>query len=445
MLTLKQADRLAVQFKEKLQAISTDDLARQSRFVRRKPRKITPLNFLIAFFIMVLSVGNSLSSFATTIGLLCGCRLSKQAVAKRINTLLLKFLELVLAATLASTAKAQRKPVYSQALKPFKRVLVQDSTHIALDPKLAEYFPGSSNQTAKKRAMLKIQTVIDLLKEQFCHFELTAFIKNDQKASPLILQMLKAGDLIIRDLGYFVLAAIKTIQHLGAYFLSRLKYGVALYEVDGETPFDLLAAVKKFGRLDIDVCIGAKEKLRARLVAIPLPEEVAAERRRKAKANRDRRLKPSKEHLELLGWEIFITNVARDVFTAEQIAEIYDLRWRIEIVFKSWKSHFSLTNVPKASATRVKSYIYAMLIFIAMFQTYVYARLYQAYYQKNSHQLSLLKLSRFFKEQIWAIILFFQTPEELTPQKLIEQIFYHCVYEARKNRLTFPEKIAALG
>jgi hypothetical protein len=49
MLTLKQADRLAVQFKEKLQALSQDDLARQSRFVRRTPRKLTPLNFLIGF------------------------------------------------------------------------------------------------------------------------------------------------------------------------------------------------------------------------------------------------------------------------------------------------------------------------------------------------------------------------------------------------------------
>jgi hypothetical protein len=137
--------------------------------------------------------------------------------------------------------------------------------------------------------------------------------------------------------------------------------------------------------------------------------------------------------------------VARDVFTTEQIADIYDLRWRIEIVFKSWKSHFSLANVPRASATRVKSYVYAMLIFIAMFQTYVYARLYQAHSQKHSQQLSLLKLARFFKEQIWAVILFFQTPAELTPQKLLEQIFYHCVYDTRNNRHSYTEKIAALS
>jgi hypothetical protein len=445
MLTLKQADRLAVQFKEKLQTLSIDKLARQSLFVRRTPRKITPINFLIGFFMVVLTGANALTALATTIGLLCGCRLSKQGVDKRIKAPALKFLELVLAATLATTAKDKNTPTYAIVFKAFKRVLVQDSTNVQLNPKLAKYFPGSRNQKKTKSAILKIQSVIDLVSERFCHFAITAFTQNDQKASPLILQLIQQGDLIIRDLGFLVLSVIKAIQLKGAFFLSRLKYGIVLYETDGETLFDLLAALQKYGRLDRDLCIGAKEKLRTRLVAIPVPEAVAAERRRKAKANRDRRLNPSKEHLALLGWEIFITNVGRDVLTAEQIAAFYELRWRIEIVFKSWKSHFSLKKVPQASAIRVQSYVYALLIFIAMFQTYVYARLYREQHEKNSQQISLLKLARFFKEHIWAVILFFQTLEEMTSQKVLEQIFYHCIYESRKDRLNYTEKVAALS
>jgi len=85
MLTLKQADRLAVQFKEKLQTLAIDKLARQSRFVRRTPRKITPINFLIGFFMVVLTGANALTALATTIGLLCGCRLSKSRKAGSIN------------------------------------------------------------------------------------------------------------------------------------------------------------------------------------------------------------------------------------------------------------------------------------------------------------------------------------------------------------------------
>jgi len=36
---------------------------------------------------------------------------------------------------------------------------------------------------------------------------------------------------------------------------------VSIYETDGNTPFDLLKALKKHGHLYIDVCIGAKENL----------------------------------------------------------------------------------------------------------------------------------------------------------------------------------------
>ena len=445
MLSITKADKLAVQLKEKLQAIAVDALAIQTGFVRRKPRKITPPEFLLSFFITVLTGGHSLAAFAATIGLVHGVRISKQAVDKRIKEPVLKFLEFVLAGTLSNIIKSQRQPVYSAIFTPFKHILVQDSTHITLDSKLAEHFPGSRNHTTKPTAILKIQTVIDLLREQFCHFEITAFTQNDQKASTLILQIVKRGDLIIRDPGYFLLDGIKEIQLKRAYFLSRLKYGIALYQVDGETTFDLLAALQKHGRLDVEVCLGAKEKLRARLVAIPLPKKVAAERRRKARANRDRRLNPSREHLALLSWDIFVINVDRTLLTAEQIAEIYDLRWRIEIIFKSWKSHFSTTNVPKASAIRVKSYIYATLIFITMFQTYFFVRLYHEIYRKNNKQLSLLKLSRFFKDQIWAMVLFFHTSANVTIEKVEEQIFYHCVYESRKNRLNYVQQIVSLG
>ena len=227
--------------------------------------------------------------------------------------------------------------------------------------------------------------------------------------------------------------------------MSRLKYGIVLYETDGETPLNLLKELKKYGRLDRQVCVGKKEKVSARLVAIPLPPQVAAERRRKAKSNRDRRCLPSKEHLALLGWEIFITNIDDQLMTAEHIAKLYELRWRIETVFKSWKSHFHLTNVPKGSESRAKSYFYAMLIFITIFQTHVYVRLYRENQQRNARQLSFLKLTRFFKDRVWAVVLFFENPRKITREELEEQIFYHCRYDGRADRQNHVQKIEALG
>jgi len=33
----------------------------------------------------------------------------------------------------------------------------------------------------------------------------------------------------------------------------------------------------------------------------------------------------------------------------------------------------------------------------------------------------------------------------MTSQKVLEQIFYHCIYESRRDRLNYTEKVAALS
>jgi IS4 transposase len=70
----------------------------------------------------------------------------------------------------------------------------------------------------------------------------------------------------------------------------------------------------------------------------------------------------------LLGWAIYITNVPATRLSAQAVAQVYGLRWRIEIIFKAWKSYFALTQVPAGSKDPVEALIYAKLIFITLFQ-----------------------------------------------------------------------------
>jgi hypothetical protein len=153
------------------------------------------------------------------------------------------------------------------------------------------------------------------------HFSLSSYRHNDQAASPEVLPLLQAGDLIIRDLGYFVREVLEQIAAAQAYFLSRLRLGVSIWEVDGCTPVNLLDRLRKSGHLEGQFCLGAK-KVPVRLGAIRLPAAVAAERRRQARANRDRRSAPSAERLALLGWALFITNVPATMWSARTVAEI---------------------------------------------------------------------------------------------------------------------------
>lgn len=324
------------------------------------------------------------------------------------------------------------------ALKRYKRVLLQDSTTVNLPVCLSWCFPGNVSR-GQKKSQLKIQTIYDVFNNQFIHFEITPYTANDQSKSKDILSIANKDDLVIRDLGYFVLEYFEETNKKGISFTSRLRYGVNIYDEETGKKIDLLKRLKKSGRFDKWVLLGSMHKVRVRLVAVKLSEQQANERRRKAKNDRDRRLNHDEEYYQMLGYSLFILNEDEDIFTPEQIAEIYGLRWRIEIIFKCWKSHFNLQKIIPQNTSlkkeRIEAIIYMMLIFILVFQASIYNYLLEYIYRKKSDILiSLIKLSKFIALNI--LLFFVQDIETLCPQ-----ILYYCKYEKRKKRKNFLQNI----
>jgi hypothetical protein len=128
------------------------------------------------------------------------------------------------------SSKIKYEQSYSDKLfAPFNRVLVEDSTSIKLDPRLVADFPGSRNQSGKKSATLKIHTLIDILTEHFCYFDIKSFAKNEQSTAQDILTIANASDLVIRDLGYFTLAAFKKLQLPKILFFKSAKIRCASF------------------------------------------------------------------------------------------------------------------------------------------------------------------------------------------------------------------------
>jgi hypothetical protein len=328
------------------------------------PGKLTPLLFVQATVLLVSQSTVSLRRWAVLAGLLGQLCLSKQALQERINPRAVAFLQAILAHVLARCLH-RTTAARPAALAAFDRVLVQDSATTKLCPKLAAAFPGSRNQRGADHGQLKIQSLYDLLDQRFLSFSLSESNRNDQAAARDVADVVRPGDLVLRDLGYFVLATLQQIAQAGAYFLSRLRLDTHLRNLQGQ-PFDLLGALKRQGHCDGQVLLGATV-LRVRLVAVKLPQAVAAERRCKAKQNRDRRCHPNARHLALPGWAIFVTNVPQEIWSAQTVAQVYGLRWRIETIFKAWKSHFQLMEVPRGSAAQLEAMIYARLIFVTLF------------------------------------------------------------------------------
>lgn len=407
-------------------------LARQTGALKRQ-RKITPMGLLGALCLVTFHGSCSLRMAAMFTGILSGCVISKQALAQRVNQLWLLFFSKVLGHTFLKTAM----PIEAKAtgiFNSFSRVLVNDSTKLALPKKLAPYFPGPSNQSRKGNAMISLQATVDLLIESFVDFSIHPYNYNDQRAAPDILEIISAGDLIIRDLGYFVPRVFRAIIDKLAYFLSRYHHGTDLFDTNGDK-ISLLTVLEKTPVLDQWVYLGKEAKIPVRLVAIPVPEKVANQRRRRLLKNkkRDRRLNPGKEQLALCGWSLFICNVPDTIWSIQEVSNAYGIRWRIEIIFKAWKSHFNLTEFTNGSKEYVQILLYVRLIFILLFQL-TFVRFDKWIHQESSGtHLSLLKFAQF----VSIFIIMALGSASQNSEVLMLNLQKHCVYEKRINRISY--------
>jgi len=386
------------------------------------------LLFLQAAVLLVSQNSVSLSRWAALLGILGHTRLAKQSLWARINDSSVKFLELILGAVIGRRGQQQGRSV-PEVLRSFGRVFIQDSTTIKLSAKLAGIFPGATNHHGTKNGLLKIQAGYELVSQRFVHFGLSGFTRNDQAAAYDILPLLKPGELVLRDLGYFVIGSFQKIVDQGAFFLSRYRLNTKVYDPRTSRELNLLGQLKRQGHLDRQVLLGG-QRMPVRLVAVKLPARVAAERRRKARSNRDKRCSPSKRSLQLLGWAIFVTNVPRQRCSAKTMARIYGVRWQIESLFKVWKSHFGLTQVPRGSSEQLLVMIYARLLFIT-----VITRIFQVHGlnrgQPEEPAASWFKLAALLSD--YFLLLCLEAWGISITGVLIDQFDYHGRYDRRKR------------
>ena len=329
-------------------------------------------------------------------------------------------------------------------MRSFERVLIADSTSIGLPKVLAPFFPGASNQTGSKQAQLKIQAYYDLRNESFVDFSLSSFRKNDQAASKDILALAQPNDLILRDLGYFVLDVFKQLDQRGCFFVSRLKTGTCLLANEGDEELDLRKLLRGQKLLDMPVRVGKKVKLPVRLIAVKLPQKVAHKRRREHRQNRDNRLRYTSRTSFLLGFQIFITNLHQKDFSPKQILSFYGLRWRIEIFFKAFKQHLNLGQVKETTPYQVELLIYARLILITHLLNFVYGPLRHYSNTSLSSPLSILKFSYWFGFFAPYFFILSHIPKDQIIPRWLKQIPKHCTYEKR-SRLDFLSCFFSLG
>ena len=182
---------------------------------------------------------------------------------------------------------------------------------------------------------MRIQFEYDLLKGQINDLSVNAFNDQDTTNSIETLELTQEKDLIIRDLAYMNLSVLKGLIKIGAYFLSRLQYNVIVYEkIDNQyakLDFVKLRNYMKKNKLDViekNVYLGHKERLNVRLILHLLPDDVVAERLRKANKNNKKkgRNQLSKEYKARAALNLFVTNATEDEIPMEKVYSFYRLR-----------------------------------------------------------------------------------------------------------------------
>jgi len=338
---------------------TAEEAARTTRFVQRT----SPLGG--ATFSQTLAFGflanpqASLEELAQTAAAL-GVSVSPQALDQRFTAAAAACLERVLKAAITQVIAAE--PVAIPLLARFSAVYLQDSSTIVLPEVLATVWQGCGGSTpSRTNAALKLQVRLELRTGALAGLALQDGRTSDRtEAQPT----LPPGALRIADLGYWSVDALHALDQQGSFWLSRLQTQTALYDSTGHR-LDLLAllAAQPTEAVDLPLLLGETHRLPARLLAVPVPPEVAATRRRKLReAARKKGRQVSARGLALAAWTVLVTNLPGVRLTLREALVLGRVRWQIELLFKLWKSHGQVDESRSTKPWRILCEVYAKLL-----------------------------------------------------------------------------------
>lgn len=221
----------------------------------------------------------------------------------------------------------------------------------------------------------RLHIAIDLVKLEILHVEVT----DAHEGESLERYPLKEGDVVIVDRGYNQPAALINQAAQGVCVVVRYNpHGMNLYDeqmqkVDWERV--LKAADGQ------PVCISVRvpkdgEFIEAHVHATPLPQEQAAGARRRARAAAKKKGRTAKARtLFLAGWVLIFSGVPPEILNTETIAELYRVRWQVELVIKRLKSILDIDRIrAREGGLLAQLYLHGKLLYATVVEKLVRKR-----------------------------------------------------------------------
>jgi hypothetical protein len=397
-----------------LSPVALQKLAREVGFVQRSSK-------YRAQDIVALCVWLSQEVASTSLTQLCSCLesstgvlMSPEGLNQRFNPEAVEFLQRVLACLLTQKMNVSSLLPHQYA-SCFQRIRVLDSTTFQLPDTFASTYQGSGGSS--HTAGVKIQLEYDILSGQFLHVHSGPGKQNDKTYGSVCLQTVQAGDLCIRDLGYFDLTDFQQMDERGAYYISRLKVNTCIYQKNEHPETFKNGIIKKnteYIQLDMEhimnqlqpgqtieitnAYVGMYQKLPTRVIIHRLTEEQTQKRWR------DQAIKEKKKGIvykdrskRLSSINVYMTNAPLEYAPTGQVHLFYSLRWQIEVLFKTWKSFFQIDKCKRMKQERMECHLYGQLIGILLCSSTMF-RMRQLLLNKKNRELSEYKAMYIIKE-----------------------------------------------
>jgi len=240
--------------------------------------------------------------------------------------------------------------------KWFPDVVLWDSTIMQLAEKLKGVFPGLRGVPAG----LKVSLAASLygLVPLFAH--MVRATCSDMTLFPP-LSLFRPGTLLLFDLGFVAYERLRQIADAGLTYVCRLRSnGNALIVGYRRAP----ACVRK--------------ALHRHPGGVWLRDVLPCGKRIAKTWDLDVRLRPNEHRTQLVPARLvikpgpggtqrtYLTNLDGLLWAPPAVAELYRLRWQIELVFKELKQHLSLESLPSKDRFAVQAFAWASLIALAL-------------------------------------------------------------------------------
>jgi len=338
----KKIKQLQKPFKKEL----IEKIALETGFIKRN-RKLNATKFLETCVFNSNSICDiSLNDLSTQYNLETGISISKQALNDKFNRNAVDFFRKVFENVLYSHSNISKENlVYCESL--FKRIRIMDSSRIELPAKFREIYGGNGGGASKAAAKFNVE--YDLLTGEFNNVGFFSGTKSDPACMHEVIDDVEAGDLCIKDLGYFNLKVFGEINKKDAYYISKIKSTTSVYSDndDYEKYYYNTKRNSEPRKIDIakvtetlcegesieldNIYIGQAHSIKSRLIITKLPKEIKENRRKKREKKASKRnLKSSSDKFD--GANAYITNITKEKLDMKSIAHLYKLRWGIMLI-----------------------------------------------------------------------------------------------------------------